>query len=229
MTPEVLLKFMTYQIGLKATDGWVLASDTAACDECDVFGGGGVGAVKTLLTTSASKIVRRDDFEMVYAFSGGALARCAGFALEKAVKQGLAPSERAHYLTGAFFEARKEYPNYKEDGELIVIFGYGEDAEMWTVTCGKPAVLRTEVAYGGGGNLAVFYPQRFYSLTSAEKLTFLAAHTILEAHTFNPTVVRGLEIYQATHGTVEPLSPDTLAKLTKRSVKLGKHFNRLIL
>ena len=94
--------------------------------------------------------------------------------------------------------------------------------EMWTLHIGGSPILRQSFAFGSAGNLAMLFTMRYRDLRPVEELKFLAAHSVIEAHTFNPSVVDGLELWSCIDGRVERASKAELTKLSERSVRFDK-------
>jgi hypothetical protein len=228
MTPEEeAVKFMTFQVALKASDGWVLASDTRAYDPYPMRVRDGSKVAPTL--SPVSKIVYRPDLSLIYAISGGNnLAQQAGTLLENKIKSVLDVSTRRQLLTEAGGEAMIAQPTKGSGGGLLIIF-LAPSPEIWTLDVGSSAVQRPEFGFGGAGNLAMYFVQRLYRQRSVNELTLLAAYSVLEAAYCNPSVVDGLEMYWSHDGVIHQATALELQNLRERSALLQMRMSELFL
>jgi len=224
---EMLLRSMTFQVGLLGTNGWVLASDTCLYEPYPVATGERSTVVP--IRSMGSKIVHNQTARMIYAVSGGVnLSREAGEILNRqAGTNGIELDKRREILSEVGPQTLAKFPNAQDrnlGGTLLVIF-YDPKPAMWTLDIGGAPVLRESLAFGGAGSLAMLFAVRYYEKTRpVEELTFLAAHSIIEASFFNPSLVDGLELWSCTDGRVERALDTELVKLQERSAQ----FNELI-
>lgn len=218
MTPEALVKFMTFQVALIGTDGWVLASDERAYD---LFAAPTSQGAKSVAPMSrVSKIIHPANLDFIYALSGGNdLSRDTGRALEEiaGATAKLPPAKRRDALADAQAQVvQQKYAGQRRlDGALLVLFESPQ--ELWSMSIPGAPVQYKEFAFGGAGNLAMLYVQRHYQRVAVSKLKFLAAHTVLEGHFCNPSVVEGLELYWSENGVIHRATDAELQGLRKRS------------
>jgi len=225
---EMLAKSMTFQVAMMASDGWVLASDTCAFDP--YMARALDDTVMVSIRSPTRKIVHRSELSLTYAFSGGSLARRAGLTLEDGLRNGVVqPPDRAAFLNECLTKTAQQYKDERPGGSLLVIFDSIAMPEIWTVDFGRTAVSRTDLAFGGGGNLAMLFPQRYYVRAPVDRLKFLAAHTILEAHVFNPSVVDGLEVWSGKNGQIEQAPEAEIDGFKKRSAEIHKRIGKLVI
>jgi hypothetical protein len=59
------------------------------------------------------------------------------------------------------------------------------------------------LGWGGGGNLALIFPQRRYRARPIKNLKVLVTHTVLLARRCNPTLVEGLELWSGDSDRAE--------------------------
>ena len=209
----------------------MLASDTCIYDPYQLATG--EGTTNAAMRSSGSKIVHNEAAGLIYAVSGGSnLSREAGEILDRYVRTGgIEPDKRRAVLTELGLEAQTKFTNSRSvAGTLLVIF-YDREPNMWTLDIGSAPVSRETFAFGGGGNLAMFFVARFPESRTVEELKFLAAHSVSEAHFFNPSVVDGLELWSCTNGRVERATDTELSELRKRSARFNRRvraglFNR---
>lgn len=214
---EKIAESMTFQVAMIACDGWLLASDTRGYDPGMVATGN--SAVEAATTSVTCKVVCLPDTKIIYAFSGGELSRIAGLMLEDAARAGIDQGQRTVTLTGISMTASQKRLDLRRDGRLIVIFR-DPQPEMLTIHLGHMAIPLQDIAYGGGGNLAMFFVQRYRERCTVDELKFLAAHTVLQGRFFNPSVVEGLELWWEKGGMVDQASDVEIEELRKRSEKL---------
>ena len=225
---EALARTMTLQVAMIGSDGWVLASDMA------VFGqhptaDRAEGRPAFLSTTKlVSKIVCRRDLHFIYAFFGDVdqVAAKAGRLLEERTASCPEPERRRALLAAIADEL-----SGVEDSGLLVIF-WEPQTELWEVHIGREPVRCARLTFGGAGNLALYYPFRFYGRNnplSVKDLKFLAAYTILEGHEINPTVIEDLELWYAERGKVTKAGPDELAAIRQRADRFNKNLRRRLL
>jgi hypothetical protein len=220
---ERIVESMTFQVAMIASDGWILASDTRASDPGPVPTGDSQVEVPTTSTTS--KIVYRPDTKIIYAFSGGELSRIAGIMLEDEAHTGINQSQRSDTLTRVSVTVNQKRPELRRGGRLIVIFS-DPQPEMFTIDLGRIAVSRQDVAYSAVGSLAMFFVQRYRERRTVDDLKFLAAHTVLQGHFFNQSVVEGLELWWGKRGMVDQASGAEIDALRKRSEKLDARLRK---
>jgi hypothetical protein len=221
---------MTFQVAMLSrppSDNWVLASDTKVLKGSPIKLLDGSPRVvpdyevTTMLETR--KIISRQDLGLVYAIYGNdQKARFAGLELEKETHHCISEENARLALIEVNRKANDKFPHV--DGGLLAIFFYMKPA-LWALEFEKGLMPMTAFAFGGGGNLAMYLPQRFYRLVVAtkdfQKLKMLAALTVLEGHHCNPSVVEGLEMCWSENG--EPphhATREEIAELTAKSETL---------
>jgi hypothetical protein len=225
--PNEAWEFVTLQVGMIGSNGWVLASDTLAYDPFPLAAGE-QRLSAPVLSPVVSKIVHVEVASLVYGYAGGELARIAGIALEEKANAQITPGQRMKDLTEISITAPLKRPDLRPDGGLILIF-YRPQLELWAFQLGHLPQQYARFAFGGGGNLAMYWTQRFYDpAASIESLKFLAAHTILEGHHCNPSFVKGLELWSGSGGRVAKAPEKELSELAERSAGLHAELLRLV-
>jgi hypothetical protein len=171
-----------------------------------------------------SKIENNAASSLIFAFSGGSTAVRASILLNERASN-INPENRRKELTKIAFDSA---PEGKPTGDSLIVIFYEAEPEIWTIPIGSAAVLRKDFAFGGGGNLAMYLVQRHYHSRSVEQLKFLAAHTVLEGHYFNPSVVDGLELWSSEKGGASESPEEELATFRKRSEKVHARFGKIL-
>jgi hypothetical protein len=88
----------------------------------------------------------------------------------------------------------------------------------------------TNKAFAGDAlNPAVYWAERYYRELSVEKLKHLAAHVIAEAGTLNPALISGLDIVVCKNKELSRLSQQETDSLIQRSRKWGDSFGATVL
>jgi hypothetical protein len=225
---------MTLQVGMIAKDGWVLASDTRSLDL------DGLAADDGLLPGMTPKIVRCANNRAIYAFSGNELAHNAGLMFEERLDS-ILKGHRAAELKRLGEDAHRA-PITKlsmagSRNRLLIIF-YGPDQEpsLWSVGIGELGEFSPrQYAIAGGANLAKFFPVAYYESLSDERRTVrnlkrLAAHTICEGHTINPSPVAGLQLFWWTkkNDKAEEADHEEISELSKWSRAIHQGIEDLI-
>jgi hypothetical protein len=214
---EELAKFVTLQIALMGSDGWVLASDTRAYQPA--FLPIRSAAAQAQVLSETNKIVNCEEQHIIYAFSGGAFAQETGILLRRMASQA-DPGNRAAVLIEAVRQCARSRPNDQPDGSLIVIFQQPH-IEIWTLDIGRiQPKIEPKWGWSGGGSLALIFPQLYYATLPINKLKLLAAHTILTGRACNPTVVGGLELWSGASDLAERSGEDEINRLCARSGEL---------
>jgi len=230
MTAEALVKLMTFQVALLGTDGWVLASDTCIFDPYPTAVGSNESPMVIGVRSTGTKIVYRPEIGVIYACSGGSnLSYETGANLERRLKAAISPEGRYAALDESEKEAISRY-SQEVDGSLIVIF-LTDPIECWTISIRGVPVRRSLVAYGGGGNLAMYFPNRLYIERNrpVADLKLLAAYAVLEANFFNPSVVEGLEMYWSERGNVHHATESELRDITEQSADIRARIDALFI
>ena len=212
---------MTLLVALKATNGWLLASDTLL-REIDP-------ATSAPYLSNVRKIEIPLNVPLVYAYSGDDLSRTAGLLLRNELRANGCPAESRETLLmqvgNSLLSDRAPRPISMR--RLIVVFT-APPIEIWTLDLFTPPhpfcwtpIRRAEHVTAGAPTGATLFPQLFYSPLPIEKLQMLAAHTILTGAQCEPSLISGLDIYVApNHGPSRFLSPDEIRELIHRSENL---------
>ncbi len=229
---------VTFQVGLLAKDGVVLASDQLVTKISP--------APQKVRTTSLSdKIEVLADYGLCYCCTGD------NFTVEVA----------KHIVAALELEKDKE-ENYRErlirtaqdavviqakrltreigsvNGDILLARRTPVGTfELWQIglfppTAGIATRIQDKTTQGDFGNLAQFFIERYYpkvpASLSVKQLLPLAAHTVLMASTMNP-YVRGLEIAICTGSELRKLTEEELSPLFQASLKLDNQTNSLLI
>jgi 20S proteasome alpha/beta subunit len=216
---------MTLQVALVGKDGFVIASDTQVSS-----GGGPVGSRHLMLRTARTeKIFKNED--IIFAISGNAAVVFIARELLHALHQSLG-SDVENTLADLLqtesdaILAKEIGLRQSASGQLIV--AVPGISKLWEVSfqLGFASVNKffDKVIGGDRGNSAIFWVERYYSNEkSVEDLAMLAAHTVLEGHFLNPSVVGGLQVLVCKNGeTPRFLNDDELQFLCDRSEVIHK-------
>ncbi len=225
---EELAKFMTFQIAFIAEDGWVLASDTRAYHPAFVRTQR-EPAMQVAVLSPTRKIENCEESKFIYAFSGGAFSQETGVILRKLAPQ-FSPSQRKELLIAAVRECRKVRPNDQEGGESLIVVFRGPQPELWTLDIDHvQPKIETQWGWGGGGSLALLFPQCFYARRPAADLKRLAAYSVIVAGLCNPTVVDGLEIWSGSGDQIIQQADELeLRDLTKHALHVHERIKSMI-
>jgi hypothetical protein len=190
---------MTLQIGMIASDGWVLASDRRGTEQSNQPD----GSVATLASDVRKIELQPRGVNVAYSCAGaGTIVRAAGIEL---VDRLMALNAPWINLSNEFMGISASHPAlmYVPVGSnrlIVVCFGpeVGE-AQMWNVDfMSGPLKYPDQVHHwtmaGDFHNAARLLPQLYYSKRSCDELMRLAAFTILYGHLFNPSGIGGLDI-----------------------------------
>lgn len=97
--------------------------------------------------------------------------------------------------------------------------GWVQNQQKWEIYRSIP--FRDRMISGATGNAAIFFPQRFHSITRQEpEMLRIAAHTLLMGHRIDPGPIDGLEIVAFHAGKLRKLSDDELDSLRSFSDQL---------
>ena len=152
---EELAKFMTFQVAMMASDGWVLASDTRAYDPYPMRVTD--HAMLAPVMSATSKILYRADLSLIYSvFGTDSVARLVGSELESRVAAGVTPDQRREVLSAAGMEGLKRHGKPDIGSGLLVVF-LTPAPQIWVLECGRTAIERKEFGFGGAGNLGCIY------------------------------------------------------------------------
>jgi hypothetical protein len=211
---------MTFQVGLCATDGFVIAGDRKKV-QLDGYRN----------STVSTKIKMNKGETVVCACSGDDVAlQAANFLFDSDAEISWThPEEVIRKRIGNFWgkywgEAANAVPPCVQlQAHRTLLIGSVDSPRLFECqlssmpTC-SPVV--DKIVCGDGGNPAGFFVERYWRKTSAKKLLFLAAHAVLLAGRLNPAFVEGLEMVICDNGNLKLIGQDEIAELTKRSQRL---------
>jgi 20S proteasome alpha/beta subunit len=209
---------VTFQLGLIARDGIVLASDTLYVQNID----------GQRSTYHSEKIGLGADALVAYCCAGDELAvRAAHFLSARR----FAPQDDFRgRMMGAIQEARNE--NVGADfrgGHILAVHRTNDGPELWFTAISNGQVVRRvnhgKIVAGDTGNAAVFFAERYFpnaSIPTVEELLPLAAHSVLMAGELNPGGVDGLEIAIIRSTGAEKLHGAGLSSLIEQSRRLDQ-------
>lgn len=198
---------MTLQVGMIASDGWLLASDRRSTEQSNQPD----GSVATFANDVRKVELRPRGINIAYTCAGsGTIVRPAAIDLVDRLTALPAPWNN---LSNEFAAVSASHPPpiYVPFGSnrMIVICLGPEVAEpqMWNVDfMNGPLKFPDQVDQwtiaGDFQNAARLLPQLYYSKRSADELVRLAAFTILHGHLFNPSGIGGLDILIGEQGAV---------------------------
>jgi hypothetical protein len=239
---------VTFQVGIVATDGVILASDTRVTQiEGQALYSTAEG--QRLFSTS-EKIVVHDEVPR--------LAYCwAGDQLQSRIAHDFSDSARKEKSTLSFQQIRELlirtatlalialYPGYPHElpqgtlasprkhtgGSVLVAYPGLSTVELWKlrVDCTLDAFpVRDKTAAGDTINPAIFFLEKYYRQDTIDKLLPLAVHTILTAAALNPKDIGGLEIVTCRNERFERLPAERIAELTQFSQTLDRSILELL-
>jgi hypothetical protein len=189
---------MTLQIGMLASDGWILASDRRSTQAS-----GQPNGSQAYLSSDTRKIeLNPMGTNIAYACAGSDAVRRAGTALATRFAHLNSPwTNIAAELAGISQTHSLPFSVPFGSHRLIVVFFGPEvgEPQMWAVNFVSGQLILPESI--GQWSLAGDYqtgarllPQLYYSQRNCDELIRLAAFTILYAHLFNPSGIAGLDI-----------------------------------
>jgi hypothetical protein len=223
---------MTFQIGMVANDGWLIASDQK----------------ETLLgfSTSATRVGAGGQKIRFDADKGIAFAAWGEqwmFKLGQSLIENFSPSWRSDSdtfwsaLTGeaksAWKREKELRSNLNEDWSLrgLMVGIAGAPKALWTVDVGEQIYISPRPDFMPTGdvcNAAMFFPQRYYKRLSVDQLKLLAAHTVLLAHDFNTAGVGGLEMLVCKDDKFNFLKEDEIATLRELSEQIDSSWRAIM-
>lgn len=227
---------MTLEIAMAGCDGWILASDRMRLDVGDS------ASVRTSSTTA--KIVLTD--KIAYATAGSdEVGGIVGREIVNELDRGkLLLSNPNSFAEGArkiaeivwrrvarnLKDAYPLNPSHTARGIIICFPGFPTFLSLGIGRDSVPSWLGQMAIFGDTSNSAKFFPRRYYSpRMSVERLTFLAAHTILIGARLNPEGVGGgLDIAICQNRSMRFLSDQEIADLTQRSAETDARFDKII-
>lgn len=210
---ERKLRRMTILVGMVGPDGIILAADRLAVrpasnvGECDD-------------RSLGCKIENLENHEVAYAGVGDTFTWQVGRALSVALDNGHIKSEKnigralerlaVNTIREEHATVERCYP-LEEDRRMVfdenrpralLIVFYGSKfnpPQLWSLTIHEVTryarPVNGFVISGGIGNLARFWGSRYYKEnTPIVDLKLLAAHTVLEAHRFDSSMIEGLDV-----------------------------------
>jgi hypothetical protein len=190
---------MTMQIGMLASDGWILASDRRA----GAYSAQPDGSHAYLLTDVRKIELKPTGVNIAYACAGAADAvRKAGIALTNRLAGMPSPwlNLATEFTSIAASHALPFFAPFGSHRLIVVCFGHEVDEpQMWVIELVSGQLKLPErvgqwAIAGEYQNGARLLPQIYYSPRTCHELIRLAAFTILSAHLFNPSGVAGLDI-----------------------------------
>jgi hypothetical protein len=196
---------MTLQIGMLASDGWILASDRRSTQ-----GSGQSDGSQAYLSADTRKIeLKPMGTNIAYACAGSDAIRRAGAALAARFAHLTSPwSNIAIELAGISQSYSLPFVVPFGSHRLIVVF-FGpevDEPQLWVVNfkSGQLALPEPIGQWALAGDFqsgARLLPQLYYSPRTCAELIRLAAFTIFYAHLFNPSGIAGLDILVGQYGT----------------------------
>jgi hypothetical protein len=210
---------MTFQIGMVASDGIILASDTRA-GRWDKF--------KT--TSEVRKLVCCPELGVAYCCAGSDVAILAARKATELAEQQPGLSMERCAEKAAIEVWREEYgdpnPRERQYRESVLIAKVtGSDSGLWRLNITSSSycesILDKDIN-GDASNSAVFFSEQYFQKmpNTIGSLLPLAAHTVLMAGDRNQTGVGGLEIAICRIGECRKLTEKELAPLRDFSKRL---------
>jgi len=216
---------MTLQIGLEASDGFVVASDRRS------FSG------QIFRSTDMRKILVSDENpQVVCAFSGSDASRRVAQALVDRHRNLKDDSDATKHFIEESVKAARDGQGGEDLEKQLVLAALVNPSEgagrFWRITFGRTPMalpLRYKIYGGEESNPAVYFPEAHYRESACvEDLELLAAHYILQGAKHSSSV-RGLDIYVAKNGSpARFLSKSELAQLSKRSAAIARNLDELL-
>jgi 20S proteasome alpha/beta subunit len=219
---------VTFQIGIRAGDGVILASDTRVIQQ---------GKIRT--SSDSSKY-----------FSGSHIACCSS-GTENAEDVAdycvrnfnplIAIDEQIERACRVMFDAMRSRGGDpgRFYGGVLTAHCDGKETRLWTTSLrqlpdGKtksPVEVSTYEYIGDNANSAVFIAEKYIRpailrRSSKRDMVFIAAHTVLMAGEINPSTVGGLEIFLCDSSGFNRLSEDEITELSRRSAELDAEISR---
>jgi len=202
---------VTFQVGMLASDGVLLASDMLTIEKV---------VNKPAALSQREKIVLRRDKGIAYCCAGDELASAVGKEIAERIDSS-SYSDLAGFLSNSVEEivARDAPVGYSSwfGGSVLLVCGSGP-LELWRLNFIKqsarpPEVYRIKgrfVTTGDECNYARLYLEQYFPGHRDRKPTVadlvpLAAHTVLVAADLNPQEIQGLEIVLCTQSGFERL------------------------
>jgi hypothetical protein len=239
---------MTFQVGIVATDGVILASDTRVTQ---IEG-------QAAFSTAEGQRLFSDSWKIVVYDDAPRLAYCwAGDQLQTRIAHDFGDSVRKQKTTLTFQEIREVltrnatsalsalYPGYPfqlpqgtqalprkhTGGSVLAAYPGPSGVELWKLRVDNVVdafTVRDKTAAGDMVNPAVFFLEKYYRPSTIEKLLPLAAHTILMGSALSSSAVNGLEIATCRNDRFERLPVEEITELIQFSQKLDRSISALL-
>jgi hypothetical protein len=222
---------MTFCMFAQASDGWVIAAARGALSEI-----GGMAPIRT--AQQVTKILYDKSAEIALCFAGDGCAQRVADDILREVKNGAldlanmqAELQRIANLRFALDEKAVPDNTFNRTALRIVYAMSTRIRKGWHLQIAEDSFAYELGDYGScyigdTGNPAVFWTQRYYSafdihLRRADALTFLVAHSVIEAGRLNPTGIVGLNVLSYARGKFHWLDEPELDRLRERSKELS--------
>jgi len=213
---------VTFQIGMIASDGILLASDRLAIKEV------GLNIPKEPFETE--KIFVHADKHLAYCCAGDELASGVGRIIADTVR--VTDQDVRPMLLQCVKQGMETSPTCWFGGSVLLVCG-DPPFRLWRVQLNRnnqtgPEVRRVPGAYVTAGQecsyarffLEQYLPKHRQAKLKAAELVPLAAHTVLTAGDLDPANVRGLEIVTCTNTGFERLPDSRIDELISFSTRL---------
>ncbi len=186
---------MTLQIGMLASDGWVLASERRTGEVRNQIGKDDRSFGIAL--TESKKLWHLPVEKLALCCAGGNEPRQVGSQIVSMIQAGQFNRDntpialKQAFAQGVPFAQFGTKPYASE--RVTVVFYDRSRPELWTIELPTQTILPCEswTIAGDFGNAARFLPQLFYSRRSVASLVRLAIFTLLIGHECNPTSIGG--------------------------------------
>jgi len=230
---------MTFQIGLVARGGLIIARDRKSIDygrNLKVMDGVGP-AIRH--SSEGGKTFWSEQGNIVCAFSGDDFGRVAA---REAMSIKIAASTPYHEIESTLVNhfnliwnraSQNGQPPAQVPPMLIIGLLNQVKHQLWRVEVQKTSKCDWHCfqCFGGDGlNPAVYFPQAYYGnrKRSLEELLLLVVHTIREAHKLNPTLVGGLDIFITDQKGDRMLEREEIRKLERLSHTVHRDVESLL-
>ena len=223
---------VTFQVGMVAKDGVLLASDK----RCVVPG----DAYSVRHSFESDKILISQDGLLACCVAGNDLTEEVGIAIISEVKAERPPDSIKRFdedFKDSLKDCARSVSQRQQDnvsllggGHILVARNTGSDVQLWGLqlrggSMALPHHIHNKFYQGDQANSAVFFSERYFPKNHRElplrHLRLLAAHIVLTAEAMHTSGISGLDIVECTVSGFRKLTDEELLPLMIRSQQLS--------